>query len=145
MKTRSIGRAVVLIGLVLGAGLAGCQYGYSRSALEGDSEYPTVPVSAYEGYAYAPYFAVGPGHFSYGLSFSYGYPYYYGPYFAPYGYYYPYFAYYPYAYFYNPAFVPVRVIPTPRRTFRSGSPTGPSQNQEPATTPSRKRRQFNLP
>ena len=145
MNTKSIWRTVVLIGLLLSVGLAGCEYGYSRSALEVEVGYPTAPAHAYGGYAYDPYFAVGPGYFSYGLSLSYGYPSYYGPYFAPYGYYYPYFAYYPYAYYYRSAFVPVRVVPAPRRTFRSGSPTGSSKSDEPASAPSRPRRQFNLP
>jgi hypothetical protein len=143
MINRSIARFVVLSGLFVSLGLAGCEYGYSRSALIVESGYPAASVSrGYRGYAYDPYYAASPGYVSYGFSLSYGYPYAYpGPYIAPYWYYASPF-YFPY--YYRPyVFVPSNVGPPPRRTFRSGS--GISSPKPDAPASSRSRRQFNLP
>jgi hypothetical protein len=119
----------------------GCQYGYSRSALETDTRVAPPP----RGYVSAGYPWYLSFSYTYGYPSSYYAPYWYSPYapfYDPWWYYPPRYAYPYYPYYYSP-FV---VRPAPRRTFRSN--TGPSVPAPSPSTPSpsgRSRRQFNLP
>ena len=130
------------IALVVGLLAAGCQYGYSRSALEADVDLAPAP----RGYASAGYpwylsFSYTYGYPSYG---PYGYPYWYSPYAAYYDpwYYPPRYAYPWYPYWYGP---PTVVTPAPRRTFRSSSPGTSSPKPSAPSSPSPSKRRFNPP
>lgn len=147
-KARRVGRdarpharAVAVMALV-GLFVAGCQYGYSRNALEADANLaPPARGDASVGYQSA---WMSPGYLSF--SYTYGYPSYnpYSPYWYPYAAYYdPW--YYPPRYAYPWYHVPRVVVPQhPRRRFRSDS-----QSSAPAPSPpapaSQSRRRFNLP
>lgn len=143
--TRSCSSGVRAAAFALAIGLlaAGCQYGYSRSALEAE---PDLPPSS-RGYASAgsPWY----------LSFSYtdGYPSYYPYPSAPY-YYSPYAAYYDPWWYYPryaapwhpyPSPPPVVVTPAPRRAFRPIPPGTPSPKPSGPASPSPSRRRFNSP
>ena len=83
-------RGAVAAAVLCGAVLAGCQYGYSRSALEQAPGFPP-PAREAAGYGYEPYWAISPWYLSF--SYTYGYPhaYSYSPVFPPsYYYYWPY-------------------------------------------------------
>lgn len=130
-----------MLGIVLlSAVLAGCEYGYSRSALMVESRYPAAPPpQGYVSYGYDAYWGF-PGAWSFSYTFGAPYAPYYRPYVFPYfSYYYaPYYAYPPYVY------GPYQAAPRPRRTIRlspgSGSPK-PGVQQSPPSS----RRRLNLP
>lgn len=131
--------AVLAIAVALFA--TGCQYGYSRSALE--SAYDPAPSS--RGYAGAGYPWYMSFSYTYGYPPYYPYPYYryppYAAYYDPRWYYPPYYASPWYPYWYAP---PVVVTPAPRRAFRPVAP-GPSSPKPAPPSPSPSRRRFNLP
>lgn len=143
IKSRSkITRAgTVSAALMLALLATGCQYGYSRSALEADTRVAPPP----RGYVSAGYPWYLSFSYTYGYPSSYYAPYWYSPYapfYDPWWYYPPRYAYPYYPYYYSP----FAVRPAPRRTFRSN--TGPSAPAPSPSTPSpggRSRRQFNLP
>lgn len=117
--------------------VAGCEYGYSRSALEYGADRPPPPPRGYAGVGYEAGWA-SPWYFSF--SYTYGYPYY--PYsmyyYDPWWYYPPRYAYpwYPYPYW----FAPFVVTPAPRRTFRLAPGTS-----APSPPAGKSRRRFDLP
>ncbi len=128
--------------------LAGCEYGYSRSALQGGGPGPAGMPSGSISVGYQTGW-VSPWSFG----FSYTYPY------APYGYPYPYYAYdpwwyypprytypwYPYPYYRYPPYV---VKPAPTRKFRFDTePTAPSPapSLAPPASSGKSKRRFNFP
>ncbi len=124
--------------------LAGCEYGYSRSVLQGGEPGPAA----------IPYGSVSVGYQTgwvapWSFGFSYTYP------SSPYGYSpYPYYAYDPWWYYpsrytypwypYPSPSVPYVVPPAPKRTFRfDPDPAAPSPT--PSAPPSKSNRRFNFP
>jgi hypothetical protein len=134
--TRRAAAAMVLAAMLV----AGCEYGYSRSALEYGADLPPPPPRGYASVGYGAGW-VSPGYFSF--SYTYGYPYYsYSPYsmysYDPWWSYPPRYAYPWYAYPY--VYAPFVVTPAPRRTFRLDP--GPSA---PSPRAGRSKRRFTLP
>lgn len=129
----------IIGGAVLCAALAGCEYGYSRSALMVESGYPPAPPPrSYVGYGYEAYGS--PWGWSFSYAFGSPYPYYSRPYYsvyAPYYYYAPFYPYTPYVY------VPYSVSPAPRRTIRLAPGSGSPKPSAPSSGSSRRR--LNLP
>ncbi len=145
MKSGAGWRGAVAAAVLCGAVLTGCQYGYSRSALEADSGLPQTPgPRGYVSYGYDTMWTASPWFFSF--SYTFADPYYPHPFFPAYSYYpyyYPY--YYPprYVYPYPYAYVPSRVVPAPRRILRV--PPGSEPTKPDSGSPDRPRRRLNLP
>jgi hypothetical protein len=132
---------------------AGCQYGYSRTALQGEAY---APASSYVGLGYGMAWGASPSYFavSYRYAYPYAYPYYPYPYYSaydpwwyppPYAYYYDPWWYYPSSYYYYPYYrYPVYSVPAPRRTFRLDSGSGTSTPPPSSSTaPKSSGRRFN--
>ena len=141
MSGRSAWR-VVLAAWVCGVALAGCVYGYSRSALERGADLPPPREAA--GYGYDAYWAMSPWYLSFSYTYGYPYAYYYSPVFPPSYYYWPYgpHRFYPYYYPYSGPYIFAPSKP-PRRTLRLDGGSGPATAEPPAS--GKGRRQLNLP
>jgi hypothetical protein len=145
MSGRSGWRGAVAAAVLCGAVLTGCQYGYSRSALEGEAGLPPEPgPRGYVSYGYDTAWTVSPWFFSFSYTFAdpYG-PHPFFPAYSYYPYYYPY--YYPprYVYPYPYVYAPYRVVPAPRRILRV--PPGSGSTAPGSTSPNTSRRRLNLP
>jgi hypothetical protein len=133
--------AAILVVVLL---LAGCEYGYSRSVLEGGGP---GPAAMPQGSISVGYQTGWVAPWSFGFSYAYpSSPYWYSPY--------PYYAYDPWWYYpprytypwypYPSPYVPYVVPPAPKRTFRfDPEPTAPSP--APSAPPSKSKRRFNFP
>jgi hypothetical protein len=145
---------VALAALCLTVLVGGCEYGYSRSALQGGGPAQAAAPTGSFSVGYQTGWA---SPWSFGFSYSYPYsPYWY----APYPYYYPYspfpydpWWYYPprYAYPWYPypySRAPYVVKPAPKRTFRfepDSSAPSPSPTPAPSAPSGKSKRRFNFP
>jgi hypothetical protein len=125
--------------------LSGCQYGFSRAALEGGEYAPPGRTSFSVGYAAG--WGAAPWYFSASYRYAYPYPYAYDPWWYPPPYYYydPWW-YYPRSYWYPPYYYrPIVVKPAPRRTIRTDSGISAPAPSTPSTPSGKSRRRFDLP
>ncbi len=98
------------VGLLTAVLVCGCQYGYSRSALQGEVAVP--PPEGYAGVGYGATWGPWPDYPYYPWWYGPPYAYYYGPWW-----YYP--PYYPYPFYFSFSYYrPYALGPAPRRTFR---------------------------
>ena len=137
-------RGAVAAAVLCGAVLAGCVYGYSRSALEQGPGFPPPPREAMN-YGYEAYWATSPWYLSFSYTYGYPYAYYYSPVFPPSSYYWPYGPYRFYPYYYYPYSGPYVFAPSKpsRRTLRLDGGSGSTTTQPPASDS--RRRRLNLP